>query len=162
MSSLADPKKYYQLFLSQGLGIGIGSGFLFCPSMAIQSHYFKKRRPMAMGIAISGIISDYRSRQRRILTSPDRIRNRWGCLSHNAQPTLQVYRVCPSGSSVCVPDPWDRHCCQHLHDTSDTQNETRRQSVFAGDLGGPTIYCIHLGVCSLLVDLTASRSQTLR
>ena len=161
MSSLADPTEYYQLFLSQGLGIGIGAGFLFCPSMAIQSHYFKKRRPMAMGIAIAGMLAKYPT-QSWILTSHNRFRNRWSCLPDYAQSALQIDRVRRRGSSICVPDPWDRHCCQHLHDTSDTQNETRRQSVFVGDLGGPTIYGIHLGVCSLLVDLTASRSQTLR
>ncbi|CAL1697811.1 unnamed protein product [Somion occarium] len=54
MLSLAHPDKYYQLFLSQGVGMGIGSGLLYMPAMAVQSHHWQKRRPLAMGIVISG------------------------------------------------------------------------------------------------------------
>ncbi|RDB19803.1 Riboflavin transporter MCH5 [Hypsizygus marmoreus] len=54
MASLADPSKYYQLFLSQGLGMGIGSGLLFGPAVAIQAHHWKARQSLAMGIVSSG------------------------------------------------------------------------------------------------------------
>lgn len=44
----------YQIFLTQGLGAGIGTGLLYIPSMAIVSHYFVKRRALAMTIVVSG------------------------------------------------------------------------------------------------------------
>lgn len=57
MVSLADTSKYYQLFLAQGIGMGLGAGLMFLPAMAIQSHYWRQRRPMAMGIVASGTLS---------------------------------------------------------------------------------------------------------
>jgi hypothetical protein len=55
MLSLADYHQYYQLFLSQGLGVGLGIGFMFLPALAIQGHYWKKRRALAMGIVMTGM-----------------------------------------------------------------------------------------------------------
>ncbi|OLN86143.1 putative transporter MCH4-like protein 7 [Colletotrichum chlorophyti] len=46
--------EYWQLFLAQGLCVGLGMGGLFCPVMAVLSTYFKRRRNLAIGIAISG------------------------------------------------------------------------------------------------------------
>lgn len=46
--------QYWQLFLSQGLCMGLGMGGLFCPVMAVLSTYFSRRRNLAIGIAISG------------------------------------------------------------------------------------------------------------
>ena len=54
MLSLAKPHNYYQNFLAQGLGMGIGMGMLFMPSLSIASHYFRRRRALAMGIVLSG------------------------------------------------------------------------------------------------------------
>lgn len=45
---------YWQLFLSQGLCIGLGMGGLFTPAMAVVSTYFNRRRNLAIGIVISG------------------------------------------------------------------------------------------------------------
>lgn len=45
---------YWQLFLSQGICIGLGMGGLFCPVMAVLSTYFSRKRNLAIGIAISG------------------------------------------------------------------------------------------------------------
>lgn len=47
-------KEYYQIMLSQGICIGIGTGCLFVPSVALLPQYFKKRRALAIGIAASG------------------------------------------------------------------------------------------------------------
>ncbi|KAL9708627.1 hypothetical protein Ac2012v2_008175 [Leucoagaricus gongylophorus] len=55
MLSLAKEGQYYQVFLSQGLGVGLGAGFLFTPSSAIIGVYFKQRRSLALGITLSGI-----------------------------------------------------------------------------------------------------------
>ncbi|KAF8996239.1 MFS general substrate transporter [Cyathus striatus] len=54
MVSLAHRDKYYQVFLAQAIGMGIGSGLLYVPAIAIQNHYWKKRRTLALGIAVLG------------------------------------------------------------------------------------------------------------
>ncbi len=45
---------YWQLFLAQGICTGIGNGLLFCPSLAVLTTYFLKRRAIAVGIAACG------------------------------------------------------------------------------------------------------------
>ncbi|KAF8065015.1 major facilitator superfamily domain-containing protein [Lyophyllum atratum] len=54
MLSLSHENKYYQVFLSQGLGGGISVGMMYIPSLAVVSHYFKHNRPLATGIVTSG------------------------------------------------------------------------------------------------------------
>ncbi|KAI0666568.1 MFS general substrate transporter [Trametes maxima] len=54
MLSLAKPDKYYQVFLSQGVGAGLGAGMVYIPSVAVLSQYFHKRRALAMTIVASG------------------------------------------------------------------------------------------------------------
>ncbi|EMD32180.1 hypothetical protein CERSUDRAFT_58834 [Gelatoporia subvermispora B] len=54
MLSITDVTKYYQVFLSQGVGVGIGSGIIYVPALTIQAHHWKKRRALAMGVVISG------------------------------------------------------------------------------------------------------------
>ncbi|KAJ5162425.1 hypothetical protein N7492_007817 [Penicillium capsulatum] len=46
--------QYWQLFLAQGLGQGIGCGLMFCPTLALISTYFTSRRGIALGISASG------------------------------------------------------------------------------------------------------------
>ncbi|KAK0611454.1 major facilitator superfamily transporter [Immersiella caudata] len=45
---------YWQLFMAQGVCMGLGNGFLFCPSMAIVSTYFSRKRALAIGIVACG------------------------------------------------------------------------------------------------------------
>ncbi len=54
MLSFAQPQQFYQIFLTQGLGVGISLGFLFLPSVSVISHHFEQKRALAMGIAASG------------------------------------------------------------------------------------------------------------
>lgn len=54
MLSLASVNSYYQLFLAQGVGLGLGAGLIYMPSMAIQAHYWRRRRALVMGIVITG------------------------------------------------------------------------------------------------------------
>ncbi|KAG5728432.1 Riboflavin transporter MCH5 [Termitomyces sp. T112] len=54
MLSLTRPGRYYQVFLAQALGMGLGQALLFLPSITIISHHFKRRRAMATGVAVSG------------------------------------------------------------------------------------------------------------
>ncbi|KAI0765381.1 MFS general substrate transporter [Fomes fomentarius] len=54
MLSLADTGEYYQLILSQGLGVGLGCGLIFSPALSVQAHHWKRRRALAMGVVLSG------------------------------------------------------------------------------------------------------------
>ncbi|KAM0217933.1 hypothetical protein ACHAQD_007129 [Fusarium lateritium] len=46
--------QYWQFILTQGVCVGLGNGCLFCPTIALVSTYFEKRRSLAIGIAASG------------------------------------------------------------------------------------------------------------
>ncbi|KAK9380321.1 major facilitator superfamily [Kockiozyma suomiensis] len=52
MTSLC--KKYYQFMLAQGILGGMASGMLFAPAMTCVSHYFLKKRAVALGVTVSG------------------------------------------------------------------------------------------------------------
>jgi MCP family monocarboxylic acid transporter-like MFS transporter 10 len=54
MLSLCERDQYYQVFLAQGLGMGLGQSFLFLPSLTIVSHHFRRRRALATGIVVTG------------------------------------------------------------------------------------------------------------
>ncbi|KAF9011755.1 major facilitator superfamily domain-containing protein [Cyathus striatus] len=49
--SASHQNKYYQVFLSHGLCFGLSCGVVYVPSLGVLSHYFRRRRPVAMGIA---------------------------------------------------------------------------------------------------------------
>jgi hypothetical protein len=44
---------YSKVFLAQGLGMGIAIGIMYIPALGIVSHYFQKRRALAIGLATS-------------------------------------------------------------------------------------------------------------
>ncbi|USP79691.1 hypothetical protein yc1106_06965 [Curvularia clavata] len=52
--TLAECKSAWQIFLSQGVCLGIANGLQFCPSMALVSTYFVKRRAFALGFTAVG------------------------------------------------------------------------------------------------------------
>ncbi|GJJ08892.1 hypothetical protein Clacol_003112 [Clathrus columnatus] len=54
MLSLAQPHNYYQVFLAQGVGVGLGMGLVYLPSVTLGFHYFKCRRGVAVGIVSAG------------------------------------------------------------------------------------------------------------
>lgn len=54
MLSLAKPHHFYEVFLAQGLGVGIGMGILYIPSLSICFHYFKRKRGLVAGVASLG------------------------------------------------------------------------------------------------------------
>ncbi|ENH74763.1 Riboflavin transporter MCH5 [Fusarium oxysporum f. sp. cubense race 1] len=42
------------MFVTLGLGVGLGNGLMSCPMLAVMSQYFTKRRAMAVGITMCG------------------------------------------------------------------------------------------------------------
>lgn len=52
MTSLAS--SYYQIILAQGILVGVGSGCLFVPSVAIMATYFTTKRALMTGITAAG------------------------------------------------------------------------------------------------------------
>ncbi|VDB94433.1 unnamed protein product [Peniophora sp. CBMAI 1063] len=54
MVSISHPTKYYQLFLSQGVGMGLGAGLIYVPAVAVQAHHFRAKRPIAVGLVNAG------------------------------------------------------------------------------------------------------------
>jgi MFS family permease len=48
---------YWQLVLAQGICIGLGNGCMLTPIMTIISTYFRKKLPIAMGIAACGSVT---------------------------------------------------------------------------------------------------------
>ncbi|KAG2118699.1 major facilitator superfamily domain-containing protein [Suillus discolor] len=54
MLSMSKPNHYYQIFLSQGLGLGIASGLVYIPTMAVISHHFRRRRTLVMTFVATG------------------------------------------------------------------------------------------------------------
>jgi MFS family permease len=52
MASLCS--ELWQIILSQGIVVGIGSGCLFVPSLALLTTYFEKKRSLAVGLALTG------------------------------------------------------------------------------------------------------------
>ncbi|EIW53525.1 MFS general substrate transporter [Trametes versicolor FP-101664 SS1] len=57
MVSLCQKDQAYQVFLSQGLLFGAGIGLLFSPSIAVLSHWFRKRRALVIGLSTGGSAS---------------------------------------------------------------------------------------------------------
>ncbi|CAK7230712.1 hypothetical protein SBRCBS47491_007680 [Sporothrix bragantina] len=47
-------KEYWQVFLAQGVVVGIGAGMVFIPGVAIVGTYFSTRRATAIGLAATG------------------------------------------------------------------------------------------------------------
>ncbi|GAA5857705.1 hypothetical protein JCM8547_004337 [Rhodosporidiobolus lusitaniae] len=46
--------KYWHAMLIQGVMAGFGTGLLFLPALSVQSHWFEKKRNLAVGIVASG------------------------------------------------------------------------------------------------------------
>ncbi|KZS92106.1 MFS general substrate transporter [Sistotremastrum niveocremeum HHB9708] len=54
--SLTKPEKFYQVFLAQGLGMGIAMALSYTPSVIVLGYYFRtQKRALAMGIATCGV-----------------------------------------------------------------------------------------------------------
>jgi predicted MFS family arabinose efflux permease len=47
-------KQYYQLFLTQGLLLGVGISFVILPAFSVIPRYFVQHRGLAMGLTVSG------------------------------------------------------------------------------------------------------------
>ncbi|KAH8114865.1 MFS general substrate transporter [Phellopilus nigrolimitatus] len=47
-------KNYYQIFLSQGVGLGLGIALQFYPLLVVPAHWFRTKRAIAVGIVVAG------------------------------------------------------------------------------------------------------------
>ncbi|KAF9045373.1 MFS general substrate transporter [Panaeolus papilionaceus] len=54
MLSLSHKNEYYQVFLTNGVALGLATGISYVPSLGIAAHYFQRKRPVAVGIISSG------------------------------------------------------------------------------------------------------------
>ncbi|KIM41326.1 hypothetical protein M413DRAFT_146525 [Hebeloma cylindrosporum] len=54
MLSLSHKNSYYQVFLTNGLALGLSSGISYIPTLGLPTHYFKRRRPLVLGLTSSG------------------------------------------------------------------------------------------------------------
>ena len=54
MLSICNPSQYYGLVLTQGLVMGIGCGLTTTPALCLQSHYWRKRRALSLGLVQAG------------------------------------------------------------------------------------------------------------
>lgn len=46
--------EYYQFLLAQGILGGLATGFVFTPTVSVVTHYFRRRRGLAMGVITAG------------------------------------------------------------------------------------------------------------
>jgi len=46
---------YWQVFLAQGLCVGLGSGLMYVPTLSLVAGAFTKKRPIALGLLACGI-----------------------------------------------------------------------------------------------------------
>jgi MFS family permease len=54
MMALSFANSYYQVFLSQGICVGLGWGLMFTPTASLPTRMFRKRLPLAVGLASAG------------------------------------------------------------------------------------------------------------
>ncbi|KAJ8514291.1 hypothetical protein ONZ45_g8154 [Pleurotus djamor] len=54
MTSLCQKDQPYQFFLAQSVLFGVGNALILTPSLAVISHWFRRRRAFVLGIAASG------------------------------------------------------------------------------------------------------------
>ena len=54
MITLSFATQYYQVFLAQGVCVGLGSGIVYVPSLALIAASFTKRRQIAVALVTSG------------------------------------------------------------------------------------------------------------
>ncbi|KAH6903251.1 major facilitator superfamily domain-containing protein [Coprinopsis sp. MPI-PUGE-AT-0042] len=54
MLSITKSGQFYQIFLTQGVGLGLAVGLLYVPALGVISQYFHRRRPLVLGIGTAG------------------------------------------------------------------------------------------------------------
>ena len=90
MTSLAH--EYYQVFLAQGICIGLGGGLLYVPSTAAAATSFNHaQRPLALGIVASGAgVGEFTGLN---ILSLLRCQKRWRSISHHLPPVTATARI---------------------------------------------------------------------
>lgn len=94
--------RYWQVFLSQAVCMGLGAGLLYVPSLALIGIWFDRRRALALGIVMSGIavgqFSVHLTQHTTIIMRADN--SRWCELYPYVQSTVAVHWL-PLGN--CPP-----------------------------------------------------------
>ena len=72
--------EYYQVFLAQGITVGLGASCLFIPGIAVLPGYFAKHIGLAVGLAVSG--SSFGKFGKSQLLHPVLILSRRNCIPH--------------------------------------------------------------------------------
>ena len=108
--------KYWQILCSQGLLLGLGSGCLFVPSVAVLPTYFDKRERVALGVGAAGsahslfLTTEPHDRYpAAVATSP----HKSFTASSNASPVPTPY---PRNRSLSLRNPhrfWSRREARH-------------------------------------------------
>jgi hypothetical protein len=103
--------KYYQIFLAQGLCLGLGSGFLFTPSISLVGTYFSTRRGLATGIAASGSSVGIHTPSPSHLSLPHQA-NLTSLQAESSSRSSSAASSKPPGSlGPCAP--WPSSCSRH-------------------------------------------------
>ena len=122
MTSLC--QTYWQVFLAQGITVGIGVGCLLIPSLAIVPQYFDKHRAFAMGVAISGssIGESLIDRYAALLALIRRYRR--SSLPHHLPPTAAKNRLPMDGTNPGL------RCTRYTVDAS-SRNEAKEITAYS-------------------------------
>ena len=135
--------RYWEVMLAQGICIGLGSGCLFVPSVAILPQYFTTKKAFANGIAASGSsLGKYFYRHLRGLELISPSRSRWHHLSHRLPAARATNWFCLGNTCSWLPGAGP-FC--HLPFSHADQGPPARKTCLsrASCISGTTIYPIY-------------------
>lgn len=144
----------WQLFLFQGLTVGLGSGMLSTASLTIIPMYFKEMKMTASGIAASGSAvgkseldqekKKTDNKRDQYLTSVN-FQNSWYRPAHHAAQSVPRHWVCLERAGLC---PHSLHAALHgmsAHKTEGNGSEGVRSDFPSGHIQGQGLYMLGVG-----------------
>jgi hypothetical protein len=126
MLSITKEGQFYQIFLTQGVGLGLAVGLLYVPALGVISQYFLRRRPFVLGIGTSvcaGLVTDL-SRSYVYIAG---ISPRWNAPSHHAEQMVPWIPWIPRWrSGKCRVDHRSSDCLPSSHEAAQSAQERSR------------------------------------